>query len=84
MSSVVRVYRKGIIVLPKSIREALGIEEGTLLRIRVEDGKIVLEPLDLWERVWGCAKGLGSVEEAEQELDREEEEFWRRREVFEK
>ena len=84
MSLVVKVYKKGIVVLPKSIRDALGIDEGTLLRIRVEDGKIVLEPLDLWERVWGCAKGLGSAEEAEQELDREEEEFWRQGEVFEK
>jgi len=81
---MVKVYRKGIVVLPKSVRDALGIAEGTLLRVRVEDGKIVLEPLDLWERVWGCAKGFGSAEEAELELDREEEEFWKRRKVFER
>jgi len=84
MNTVVKVYRKGIVVLPKNVRDALGIVEGTLLRVRVEDGRIILEPLDLWERVWGCAKGLGSAEEAELELDREEEEFWKRREVFEK
>ena len=33
--------------------------------------------LGLWDRVWGCGKGRGSVEQAELELDREEEEFWR-------
>ena len=69
---VVKVHRKGIIVLPKSVRDALGIGEGTLLRVEVRDREIVLKPLDLWERLWGCAKGLGSAEEAELELDREE------------
>ncbi len=77
--AVVRVHRKGIIVLPKSIRERAGIEEGMLLEVSVEDGKIVLKPLDLWDRVWGCGRGRGSAEEAELELDREEEVFWRRR-----
>jgi len=77
--AVVRVHRKGIIVLPKSVREQAGIEEGMLLEVFVEDGKIVLKPLDLWDKVWGCAKGKGSAEEAELELDREEELLWRRR-----
>jgi len=82
MDVVVKVHKKGIIVLPKSVRDALGIVEGTLLRVRIENDKIILEPLDLWGRVWGCAKGLGSAEEAELELDREEEEFWKQRKVF--
>ncbi|MDT7887645.1 MAG: AbrB/MazE/SpoVT family DNA-binding domain-containing protein [Desulfurococcales archaeon] len=30
---VIKVHRKGIIVLPKSVREALGIEEGSLLML---------------------------------------------------
>ena len=47
------------------------------MRIKVEDGRIVIEEVDLWERVWNCCKG--SAEEAERELDGEEEEFWRRR-----
>jgi AbrB family looped-hinge helix DNA binding protein len=72
---VIKVHKKGIIVLPKIVREALNIEEGTLLELRVEDGKILLEPLDLWERVWRCCSG--SAEEAEKELDKEE--FWRKR-----
>jgi len=45
---------------------------GMLLEVSVEDGKIVLKPLDLWDRVWGYAKGRGSAEEAELELDCEE------------
>ena len=76
---VVKVYRKGIVVLPKSIRERAGIREGMLLSVSVTDEGVLLRPLDLWERVWGCAKGLGSVEDFEEELDREEELWLRRR-----
>jgi len=80
---IVKVYKKGIIVLPKSIRKKTNIEEGMLLEISVEDNKIILKPLNLfnlWDKVWGCNKGKGSAEEAEKELDIEEEEFWNRRE----
>lgn len=76
---LVKVYRKGIIVLPKSVREKAGIEEGMLLEVTVEGNEVRLKPLDLWDRVWGCGKGRGSAEEAELELDEEEGEFWRGR-----
>jgi len=79
--SVVRIYKKGIIVLPKSIRDKVGVEEGMLLKVFIEDDRIVLKPLDLWNRVWGCGKGMGSAEEAELELDREEDVFWSRRKL---
>jgi len=79
--NVVRVYKKGIIVLPKSIRDKVGVEEGMLLKVFIEDDRIVLKPLDLWNRVWGCGKGMGSAEEAELELDREEDVFWSRRKL---
>jgi len=73
--AVTRVYRKGIVVLPKDIRERAGVEEGMLLEVSVEEGKIVLKPIDFWDKVWGCGKGRGSAEEAERELNAEEEEF---------
>mgnify|MGYP000129575241 CR=1 FL=1 len=69
--SVVKVYRKGIVVLPKEIREKAGIREGMLLLAEAVEGKVILRPLDLWERVWGCGRGLGSAEEVERELDEE-------------
>jgi AbrB family looped-hinge helix DNA binding protein len=74
---VVKVRRKGILVIPKGIRDALGIRDGTLLEVRVEEGRIILEPLDPWDKVWRCC--TGSTEEAEEELNKEEETFWRRR-----
>ena len=77
--NIVKVYKKGIIVLPKEIREKAGIEEGMLLEVTISSDGIVLKPLDLWDRVWGCGKGRGSAEETEQELDSEEEIFWSKR-----
>jgi AbrB family looped-hinge helix DNA binding protein len=44
MSEVVRVGRKYVIVLPKGVREELSIKEGDLLTVKVEGGKIILEP----------------------------------------
>ena len=75
MTEVLKVYKKGIIVLPKSIREKAGIKEGILLKVEVKDKKVILTPLDLWWKVWGSGKGLGSAEEVERELD-EEEKLW--------
>ncbi len=77
MRLTVRVGRKGVVVLPKAVREELNIAEGSLLELEVKDHEIILRPLDLWERVWGCCRG--SAEEAEKELDEEEAEWWKLR-----
>ena len=69
---VVKVYRKGIVVLPKEVREKAGIKEGMLLLAEAVEGKVVLRPLNLWERVWACGRGLGSAEKVEREMDEEE------------
>jgi len=37
------VGKKGCIIIPKSIRELVGIKEGDVLTLTVEDGRIVLE-----------------------------------------
>jgi len=47
----VRVGPKGQIVIPKAIRERLGIEPGKLLLIDEKDGKIVIERSDVYELV---------------------------------
>ncbi len=68
-SDIVVVRKKGIIVIPKAIRDALGIEEGDALRVRVEEGKIVLRKEGFWEKLFDSAKDLYNAEEAELELD---------------
>ena len=39
------VSKKGQVVIPKKIRDALGLSPGTVLRVEVEGKKVVLEPL---------------------------------------
>jgi len=41
----VKVSKNGRIVIPKEIRETLGIKEGLNFKIRLEGKKIILEPL---------------------------------------
>jgi len=55
-----KVTRHGQITLPASVRERLGIEEGDLVEIEVEDERAVLMPKKLvdksqayfWTRKW--------------------------------
>lgn len=41
----VTVGKRRTIVIPKRVAEMLGINEGSRLELRVEDGRIVLEPI---------------------------------------
>lgn len=45
LSLEVRVGKRRTIVIPKRVAEALGIDEGSILELRVEEGRIVLEPV---------------------------------------
>ncbi len=72
----VRVGRRGVIVIPKSIRERLGIVEGMVLELSVEGDRIVIKTRDLWDELRKRGKGLRvDIEEAEREID-EDEERW--------
>jgi AbrB family looped-hinge helix DNA binding protein len=41
----VRVKHKGQVTIPQEIRNKLGIEEGTILDITIQDSTILLKPL---------------------------------------
>lgn len=43
--SIVRITRKYQITIPKEVREKLNLRIGDLLKVEVEDDKIVLKPL---------------------------------------
>ena len=44
MTVKVEVGKKGVVIIPKAIRDLAGVKEGDMLRVSVVDGKIVLEP----------------------------------------
>ena len=72
----IRIGKRGVIVIPKDIREKMGLEEGSILDLQVEGDKIVLKAKDLWSELRRRGRKLKvDVEEAERELD-EVDELW--------
>ena len=61
MSDLVKISSKGLLTLPKSIREQLNINVGDYLDVTIEAGKVMLQKVDIipkkidWEnenKVW--------------------------------
>lgn len=70
---VTSLSTKGQIVIPKEIRDALGLKPGSVFMVRLEGRNIVLEPsgTDLGERFFGRYRDAGLLEELERERQRE-------------
>ncbi len=74
----VRVSKKYTIYIPRAIAKAVGIREGSLLRIRVEDSRIILEPIpDPFEIALNGPKfGKTTFEEFEKESEEMQNELF--------
>jgi AbrB family looped-hinge helix DNA binding protein len=74
---LLRLSSKGQLVIPKTIRESLRLKNGDQFQVRVQDGKIVLEPVakGLVQKLHGKYKGHDMLtaleEEHRHELDNE-------------
>jgi len=42
---LVKLSSKGQLVIPRPIRKALGLHRGTQFHVRVDEGKVILEPV---------------------------------------
>lgn len=42
---IVKIQPKGLITIPKKLRQQLGLEENTLVNMREEKGRLIMEPL---------------------------------------
>jgi len=79
MSLVTRIDDKGRVLIPKSIRETIGIKERQLVRIKVVDGKIVLEPLrDIADEYYGAVKIKKWPRDLDEFLVEAVQKWWRR------
>ncbi len=73
---IVRVSSKGQIVIPKRIREQLGIGQGDACEVEVREGEMVLRPVRQggdWRRWQGLLRGTRALEEHLHEHRREVE-----------
>ena len=70
----VKVHRGRRVTIPKAVADLLGIEEGSRLRLHVEDDKIVLEPVRdaLWFAIHGPKVAYVGFEELEEESESEQ------------
>ena len=42
---IVKVQPKGLVTIPKKLRQKVGLEENGLIRVKEEKGRLVLEPV---------------------------------------
>ncbi len=42
--NTIKLQQRGLLTLPKKLRDSLGLEEGQILNVKSESGKIILEP----------------------------------------
>ena len=73
----VTVSSKGQIAIPKRIREALNLTEGSKLALEVRGQEIVLSKGDAWKKLKGAAAGMDDLMEKfaafrKEERDRED------------
>lgn len=45
LEAIVRMQPKGVITIPKKMRDAIGLKEGMYLRMTVDGRRITLEPI---------------------------------------
>ena len=45
MQAVLKIRKKGIVILPKKIREEIGLNEGDTVLVETRGGEIVFKPL---------------------------------------
>jgi antitoxin PrlF len=68
-----RLSSKGQIVIPKALRQALGLRAGTRFRVSMRSGRIVLEPVgrDAAGALYGRLAGARLLDEHEAEHQEE-------------
>ncbi|MBX3052110.1 MAG: AbrB/MazE/SpoVT family DNA-binding domain-containing protein [Caldilineaceae bacterium] len=67
---VVTLSSKGQLVIPKNVREILGLESGSQLNLSFDGGKITLEPFqedEVIDLLYGMFSGENLLDELEDE-----------------
>lgn len=74
---ITQMSSRGQVVIPAGIRKALGLKQGTALKVELEGNSIVLEPLasakDSWQAWEGVLAGTGALQQHLAEHAREVE-----------
>ncbi|MGQ9469900.1 MAG: AbrB/MazE/SpoVT family DNA-binding domain-containing protein [Nitrososphaerales archaeon] len=75
--SVVRIDKKGRLLVPKNIREKFGIKEGSLVKIEVRKKSIVIEPLEsIANKYYGVFKVVRWPKDLDEFINEVMENWW--------
>lgn len=71
--AVTSLSTKGQIIIPKRIREALGLRPGAKIIVELEGNKVILKPVqgDIAQRLYGKYRDLDLLKDLEEEHVRE-------------
>ena len=61
MRLVTTISRKGQVVVPKKVREEIGLSTSDLLRVEAKDGKVVMSKVSKTDEVFGMFKARGVI-----------------------
>jgi AbrB family looped-hinge helix DNA binding protein len=65
MHGITKVHKGGVIKLPAWIKHEMGLKEGDILLVDVQDGRIVLTPQEIVDPIEKLSSELGDIEEDE-------------------
>jgi looped-hinge helix DNA binding domain, AbrB family len=81
-AEVVRIDRKGRLLIPKKLREKAGIEEGGLVRLRAEKRGIIIEPVEsVADKYFGAFKVERWPDDLDEFLIRVMKEWWAKKDM---
>ncbi|MGY0287471.1 MAG: AbrB/MazE/SpoVT family DNA-binding domain-containing protein [Candidatus Methanodesulfokora washburnensis] len=81
-TEVVRIDRKGRLLIPKKLREKAGIEEGGLVRLRAEERGIIIEPVEsVADKYFGAFKVERWPDDLDEFLIRVMKEWWAKKDM---
>jgi AbrB family looped-hinge helix DNA binding protein len=81
-TEVVRIDRKGRLLIPKKLREKAGIEEGGLVRLRAEERGIIIEPVEsVADKYFGAFKVERWPDDLDEFLIRVMKEWWAKKDT---
>jgi AbrB family looped-hinge helix DNA binding protein len=75
MENIVKVTRRGQIIIPVKVRRQCGIKEGDRLEVEVTERGILFKPLPKLLDMAGIDAGYATVEQVNKMLDKLREEY---------
>ena len=80
MTEIVKVDRKGRVLIPKTLRAKAAIEEGGYVKVEADEKRIVIEPLEpVAEKYYGAFKVESWPDDLDEYIEEASRKQWNRK-----